>query len=177
MRSRHAISCPTGRCQPPFYGTCVPQPAAWPLHPAAVDLGAKVAGKSPGRRAPLALSNRLLRRPVGGQVARGRLADRRALSSGLLRRLARSASAPRRACSHKEEAAAKTQNPLMLQRIIVPQTSGFCWNIRLCSLSWNTVATCAFGKPTVTRRPLHLTIRLAPRLKHFSVATAFRPLN
>ena len=53
-----------------------------------------------------------------------------ALSSRLLRRLARSASAPRRACSPEEETAAKTQNPLILQRITARPTSGFCWNIR-----------------------------------------------
>ena len=50
--------------------------------------------------------------------------------SRLLRRLARSASAPRRACSPEEETTAKTQNPLILQRITGRPTSGFCWNIR-----------------------------------------------
>ncbi|MGC9260411.1 MAG: hypothetical protein ACP5I8_10115 [Phycisphaerae bacterium] len=45
-------------------------------------------------------------------------------------RLACSVSPPWRSCGHKKATAAKTQNPLSLQRIIPLQTSGVCWNIR-----------------------------------------------
>ncbi len=45
-------------------------------------------------------------------------------------RLIGSSMAPWRPCSHEEEAADKTQTPLILLLIIAVQTSGFFWNIR-----------------------------------------------
>ena len=60
-------------------------------------------------------------------------------------RLARSASAPWRSCSHEEEAAAKTQNTLILQRIIALQTIALCWNIR-SKQHWQVVFAKTDGK-------------------------------
>ena len=45
-------------------------------------------------------------------------------------RLARSASPSWRSCGHEKETAVKTQDTLILQRIIALQTSGLYWNIR-----------------------------------------------
>ena len=64
------------------------------------------------------------------QVASSRQRAGRTLSSRLLRRPARSASAPWHSCSHEKETAARTQNPLILQRIIARYPTGVCWNIR-----------------------------------------------
>ena len=93
-------------------------------------------------------------------------------------------------CSHQKEAAGKTQNSLILLRIIAVKTSGFYWNIRskICQYPdelencRNVLAAYPFTTALVMKRPAavccgepsrYMGMRTAPG--HFFTASATVP--